>query len=227
MGWLHSPLLADLPEIRHAYSTKLTETPSTWAKEAGFFPNLATMHQVHGAGCEKATKTGLVGTADAIWTDQTNLALIVQTADCLPVLMVGGLGRALTIAAVHAGWRGLAAGVLEAQVASFTAQGILPKDLYAAIGPCISIDGFEVGPEVVTSLRQRLGTEPRARMGPRGRPHVDLVDVATQLLTNAGLSRQRIACVDECTFNNPDRYHSYRRDGGGGRQISAIMIEPS
>jgi hypothetical protein len=144
--------------------------------------------------------------------------LAVLVADCLPVLLAACNGSAVAVA--HAGWRGLAAGVLEATVASLAGHG----PLQAWLGPAISSRHFEVGPEVLEALTAH---EPAARAAftanARGRWQCDLPALARARLTAAGVGS--VYVDGGCTYADPQRFYSYRRDGGTGRMAALIWLE--
>lgn len=158
--------------------------------------------------------------ADALVTTTPGVILAVRAADCAPVLLAAPGG----VAAAHAGWRGVAAGVIVAALeALLRATGARPGEVRAAIGPHIGPDAFEVGDEVVEAIA-RTGP-PRAafsRPGPRGRPHVDLGAALA-----AQLAARGVTCVERvggCTTRDP-RLWSHRRDGErGGRQAGVIAL---
>jgi hypothetical protein len=128
------------------------------------------------------------------------------TADCVPVLLADRDGR--VAAAVHSGWRGTAAGIVPATVETLGRAGVEPGSLVAAIGPCIELVAFEVGPEVAEQFDAAVVDRERWR-----RPHVDLVAAVRAQLLVAGLAPRAIERVGGCTHAHPDRWFSYRRDG--------------
>lgn len=160
----------------------------------------------------------LVGTCDALITDARDVALLVRTADCLPVALAGGG----VVAMVHAGWRGLAADILGATVKRVATDfGIAAADLAAAIGVGIGPCHYQVGPEVVEGLR-RLDTAAAAW---RHGDAVDLAAYARSRLVALGLEMERIAVLPGCTSCLPS-FYSYRRDGqASGRQWSLVLFE--
>lgn len=185
--------------------------------------------QVHGSELEIVPEwppdpIGCVGPADAMATSEQGIALLVWTADCVPVMMVGpGV-----VAAVHAGWRGCAAGIARRAVETLETRFAAPSHrLSVYLGPAISAARYEVGPEVIDSLHGS-GADPSAwhRGG-----HVDLRKFLTAELHNLGVTRVR--SVGPCTFSSP-QYASFRRDGAAaGRQWSLVYrsknddVEPS
>ncbi|MCO4769564.1 MAG: polyphenol oxidase family protein [Deltaproteobacteria bacterium] len=163
---------------------------------------------------------------DALWTSDPDLPVAVRVADCVPILLWSPEPRA--VGAVHAGWRGTAADIVGASLAFARRElGVEPSRVFAAIGPCISRDRFEVGPEVVQGLKATGLTDEDLRvvLGPRGRPHVDLRSANRALLRQAGVPDAQIEDVGGCTFSEPTRYDSYRRDGErSGRMRATIAL---
>ncbi len=177
------------------------------------------LSQVHGCEVVPAADAAPGATADASVTRESGVVCAVLTADCLPLLMCDRRGR--TAAAVHAGWRGLAGGVVER---TLDALGEAPADLLVWLGPAIGPDAFEVGPEVRAAF---LDSDPAAaaafRRGPGDRWRADLYALARARLARAGVTRVYGGGV--CTFADPDRFYSYRRDGVTGRMASLIWLE--
>ncbi|MEM7233023.1 MAG: peptidoglycan editing factor PgeF [Planctomycetota bacterium] len=155
--------------------------------------------------------------ADAVYTRTPGVVCAVMTADCLPVLFASADG--LQVAAAHAGWRGLAAGVLERTVDRFEAGA----EIHAWLGPAIGPQAFEVSQDVLEAFRDVPGSERSFR--PRGdRFLADLYELARLRLRRAGVSS--ISGGDRCTFSEPEEFFSYRRDGPCGRMASAVWIDP-
>lgn len=157
---------------------------------------------------------------DAAWTDEPGIACTVQVADCLPVLFATADGRA--VAAAHAGWRGLAAGVLEATLAALRdGAGADPSEVHAWLGPCIGPAHFEVGPEVAEAFASdasALRYTPRSDGLPRW--HADLPALARARLQRAGVTQ--LSGGSWCTMSDPSRFFSYRRDRVTGRLAAAV-----
>ena len=171
---------------------------------------------------QSATGVSAAGTplmADAAFTRQPGRICAILTADCLPVLFTNASGG--VVAAAHAGWRGLAGGVLEATV---RALGEPPVRLMAWLGPAIGPKAFEVGAEVREAL---LDADPGAvaafAVNARGRFMADLAALARRRLEALGVGR--IDGEDRCTHTDADRYFSHRRDGTTGRQATLIWLE--
>jgi YfiH family protein len=154
--------------------------------------------------------------ADALVTRAPGVVLAIQVADCLPVLFSSRDGR--VIGAAHAGWRGLAAGVLEATV---TAMGVPPAEIVAWLGPSIGPAHFEVGDEVRAAfLAGQADAERAFSPNPRGRWQCDLPALARQRLTALGLGS--VAGGSWCTAADPVRFFSHRRDQRTGRMAALI-----
>jgi hypothetical protein len=176
------------------------------------------MKQVHGTQVLRAPWEG-TPEGDAAIAGEAGWILGVETADCLPLLLVDPRRRA--VAAVHAGWRGTAAGVARRAVEALRDGGSRSADLLAALGPGIGPCCYEVGDELRAAFGPR-GSE-LFRPGPRGRPHLDVREANRRQLLEAGLVPERMHDVDECTYCREDLYHSYRREGAGaGRMISFV-----
>lgn len=161
--------------------------------------------------------------ADASWTTQPDLACTVLVADCLPVLLATRDGRA--VAAAHAGWRGLAAGVLEATVqAVCEGTGSAPRDVWAWLGPCIGPHHFEVGRDVLDAFTA-AGDDAAPfveRPRPDGSPRwlADLPALAAARLRRVGVND--LHTDGRCTVENASAFFSFRRDGRTGRMAAAI-----
>jgi len=163
---------------------------------------------------------GAPSPADAAVTGQPGRVCAILTADCLPVLLAADSGA--RVGAAHAGWRGLAAGVIEATV---SALGTSPGDLVAWLGPAIGPRHFEIGAEVREALlRGDPGAEAAFEPNARGRFMADLYTLARRRLARLGV--ERIYGGGACTYTEADKYFSHRRDGRTGRQATLIWIEP-
>lgn len=189
----------------------------------GLADPVAWLDQVHGVGVVRAGPDAAGVAADAAWTDATGTACAVLTADCLPVFLCSFDGSC--VAAAHAGWRGLAGGVLEAVISAMPVPG---DQLLAWLGPAIGPAAFEVGAEVLSafadpapadkdSVRRCFSPSP----GRQGHYLADLYALARLRLAGAGVSR--VYGGGACTFSDPERFYSFRRDGETGRMGSVIF----
>jgi YfiH family protein len=189
--------------------------PARHAQEVDLLASLGVesitqVRQVHGATAVEAAAAALAE-ADAIVARACGGAVGVRVADCVPVLV----GSTITgdAAAIHAGWRGVAQGVIGSGVSLL--GGLGGRGLVAAIGPCIGPCCFEVGLDVA----DRLGFVVR-RVGDKA--YVDLRAAVRAQLVDLGLLERDIEDVPGCTKHDP-RFHSFRRDGGGsGRMLASI-----
>ncbi len=178
------------------------------------------LHQVHGATVVEAGSSGSIPEADAMIARAAGQVCAVLTADCLPVLFCDEAGT--RVAAAHAGWRGLAAGVLEAAVAALNAAGAPPAELLAWLGPAIGGPAYEVGAEVRDAFPAG-DREAGITANVRGRWQLDLAAIARRRLAEAGV--WRVYGGVHCTASEPERFFSYRRDGACGRQATLIWLE--
>jgi hypothetical protein len=173
------------------------------------------LKQVHGVRCIDAEVAGS-NEADAAFTRAPGVVCAVLTADCLPVLLCDMAGS--VVAAAHAGWRGLAAGIIESTVRSLDVPG---EQIMAWLGPAIGPDNFEVGDEVREAFVSR---DPQAASAfaqrSNGQWLCDIYQLAQQRLAVLGVCR--IASADFCTVRDAERFYSYRRDGVTGRMASLI-----
>jgi polyphenol oxidase len=203
-------------------ATSVAENRRRLVAEARLPAEPAWLSQVHGIGVADLDAAGdarPAGTADAAFSRQPERTCVILTADCLPILLTTDTWG--LVAAAHAGWRGLAAGVIEATVQALKVQ---PASLMAWLGPAIGPRHFEVGAEVREAL---LIADPGAAVAfeanDRGRYMADLSTLARRRLAALGVAR--IYGGGECTFAAADRYFSHRRDGTTGRQATLIWLE--
>jgi YfiH family protein len=177
------------------------------------------LDQVHGTAVVSADRTSCLPRADACIARHRAAVCVVMTADCLPILLCDMQGS--VVGAAHAGWKGLAAGVIEATV---QAMGGAPENIMAWLGPAISRDAFEVGDEVRAAF---LAVQPQAASafvpGRNGKWFADLYALASQRLNALGITG--IYGGGSCTYRERDRYFSYRRDGVTGRMGTFIWLE--
>lgn len=177
------------------------------------------LNQVHGVHVVDAADDGKVREGDAVKTDQPNLPCVVMTADCLPVFFTNQQGSKVAVA--HAGWRGLASGVLEATVQALEVE---PESLMAWLGPAISRHYFEVGPEVRREFIEHDLAADKAFQPDfmsRGKYFADLYELARLRLHHAGVAE--VYGGQYCTWHD-DRFYSYRKEGTTGRMASVIWI---
>lgn len=178
------------------------------------------LKQVHGAAVVEAEGIGEPPAADASTALAPGVVCAVLVADCLPVLLADRRGRG--VAAAHAGWRGVAAGVIQSTAQALRARLNDPAaELIAYLGPAIGPESFEVGAEVLDAMRARLPDAGAAFRAIGGGKHLaDLFALARQALAQAGVAA--IHGGTASTFADPARFYSYRRDGVTGRHAALI-----
>ena len=183
------------------------------------------LHQIHGARVVQV-RPGQPHNSDdkgdALVSDYPTRVLSIRVADCVPVLLATEDGR--IVAAVHAGWRGVIAGVvIEAvrQMRALAARG--PQEIVAAIGPSISFDAFEVGTEVLEEFSCAFGPDAPIRHEANGKGRVDLRESLRQQLVATGVQKSKIDLTDRCTYRDSDEFFSHRRDKGISGRMAAII----
>jgi YfiH family protein len=182
------------------------EIRSFVSDELGIQRQWAFVRQVHGGMVVAVDKAGLAGSADGLVTDRPGLPLTVATADCMPIIVEGDR----SVAILHAGWRGLAAGIVRAGLKAMEALGDTPRR--AAIGPSIGPCCYEVGDEVRTAFGDH------ASRTTFGTPSVDLWSAAETQLSGLDVWRS-----DICTYTEP-AMRSYRRDATTKRQVAVAWL---
>ena len=175
------------------------------------------LNQVHGVEVVDAASCTCVPNADASFTHQKNVVCVTMTADCLPVLLCDKQGT--VVAAVHAGWRSLCDGVIEATVKNMQ---VSPENLMAWLGPAIGPQAFEVGGEVRAAFIAK-DAQSEIAFAPHGDKWLgDLYLIAKQRLANSRVNA--VYGGGECTYSQAERYFSFRRDGVTGRMASLIWL---
>ena len=178
-----------------------------------------TLRQIHSSDVCNARGLGdRACQGDALTTGEVSQAIGVRTADCVPILLLDARRRAA--AAVHAGWRGTAAGISQRALASmrewFESE---PGDVYAAIGPCIRVCCYEVGIEVASAFAPLFPEWPAVS----GKRHVDLPEANRRQLQAAGVAESHISDSGLCTACLSEQFFSFRREPANpGRMVSAI-----
>ncbi|MGB0638728.1 MAG: polyphenol oxidase family protein [Myxococcota bacterium] len=225
---IHAANFADRVDVVHGFTTRTDQagerlhlgtgsSKDDWERAARSMgvPEMGVsfVSQVHGNDVLRASGAGLVGEADALITDVKGLLIAVRTADCVPILVVGqGV-----VAAIHAGWRGLAAGVIPKTIRKLSGAG----PFVAAVGPAIGVACYEVGEEVVTGIA-RWVPEEQFVLRDRKRPHVDLAAAAAYQLREAGIDNVEVTGI--CTFSDA-RLWSHRGEAvHAGRQAGLVGL---
>ncbi len=237
--------------VRHAFSTRLggvsegpfaslnvavgpgdqpdavAENLRRFARALGVEPErLYQTSQVHGATVRvvapgDAREAVLHEEADALVAHDPGVAVGVRTADCVPILVHDQVTG--SVAAIHAGWRGVVSGVIAAGVAHVAIRARSPRGLAAAIGPSIGPCCFEVGDDVASALEDAAPGDDAVILRDRPKPHVDLRRAVRLQLRALGIDDASIEDVPGCTRCDAERFFSHRRDGArSGRLIAAI-----
>lgn len=241
---IHSGLFGKFPELVFGFSTKqggISPEPycMNLSSSAGddienvkinrriFFEtlgisesNVTLQKQIHSTTINYSPAPSYYEDCDAVYTDKKNNYLAVSTADCIPVFLYDPGKR--IVAGIHSGWKGthgkIVTGTIEKLKSEFSVN---PSELYAYIGPGISQEKYEVGPEVGKLFSSEVSIQRN------GKYFVDLKKDNFNQLINSGLKRENIEVSDLCTFTEKDLLHSYRRDGvKSGRMFGVIGIKP-
>lgn len=181
----------------------------------------AWLTQVHGTDVVDAAQVRNAPQADASIATRRGVVCAIMTADCLPVLLADSYGR--VVGAAHAGWRGLAGGVLEHTVDRMRQAG--GEELHAWLGPAIGPEQFEVGEDVLQAFTEKEASAIEAFRPIKGRSGKYLADIyqlARQILTRQGVAH--ISGGGFCTVTDVERFYSYRRDGFTGRMAAMIWL---
>lgn len=163
--------------------------------------------------------------SDSLVTNQTGVCLCIQTADCVPILFYDPVKR--IVAAVHSGWRGtvknIAGKTIQKLITLFQSS---PSDIKVLIGPSIGPQSYEVGIEVVKAVEINIPNASKTLSpGFSGKHYFNLWEANRQILISNGISNENIEIFGECTFSDPKKYFSARRDGiNTGRLVSGIML---
>lgn len=194
--------LLDELGVPHAFGTRQGDDQAIAAAIGLAGRLLVTVRQVHGHTVHQEDQAPVSDTlprcdADAVVLTRPDAVTRILTADCVPILFASTDGKA--VAATHAGWRGLLSGVIEQTVDT------LASPFIAAIGPCISVNRFEVGEEVAEQFDPRF-----VRRGLGSRPHVDLRAAVYEALQRLGA--KEIDTTDRCTAHHEEEFFSHRRD---------------
>jgi YfiH family protein len=239
---LRCPPLAKI--ARHCFSTRQLTIPGahgddapSWILLGGALDldpkigSIVRLRQVHRIGIFDASSATMARERDKDWPQadiaisrDPALAVTVRAADCVPVLLADGETGA--VSAIHAGWRGTAAGAVLAAVRALTTSfGTQPRHLVAAVGPSIGPCCYTVGEE----LLEKFTPHPDASrwFSRAGGLRLDLWRATRDQLERAGVPRENVHVSGLCTFDHPDLFHSYRRDGSdAGRLVAAIRANP-
>jgi polyphenol oxidase len=217
---LKSSLLSSVPGVTHGFGTR--EEPLPGAFREGFDERQPRKKQVHGVAIAEVERFAQeLGEVDALWSRASGIPVSVVTADCVPILMARRDGRA--VCAIHAGWRGTRAGIVVEAWRALGAEGQKPADWVAAIGPSIGPCCYEVSAELAVEFARAFPGLSTSLVVPRAR-HLDLPAINAEELRALGVGE--VDLIRACTrCSSAPAFFSYRRDGSGHRQWSAIRID--
>lgn len=213
---LSSRLLSCFPELVHSFTTRTTPPFST--------DSIMTLKQIHSNKVFVVQKEGpLSEEGDALISRQPGLSVGVRTADCVPLLVYDPVNR--TIAAIHAGWKGLISGVIEETLKIF--RNSFKSDfanLQVVLGPALCPGCFEIGPEVADQFRKKFGDKLAVSPGEADRSFVDLRKGCCVVLEELGVPANSIEVLPHCTACEPELFYSYRRGDRDARMLAFIGI---
>jgi len=191
---------------------------------AGLKGELHQAEQVHGVDHLICSGAGSLhhNQADILLCREAETPIAVRTADCLPILMADPINR--IVAAVHAGWRGTAAGVITKAVEQMIMMGAQRKQIHASLGPAIGPCCFEVDSDTAVRLKASVaGADQAITYSPE--PHPDLAKINLLQLNKAGVKAAHIENLSICTCCHPERFYSFRRDHGTtGRHLAVVAL---
>lgn len=202
----------ELPEVVQQNRAMLANQISVSPEQLVF------ARQVHGTEIKEVETGGLYTDVDGFITSVPDLALCIQVADCAAILI--GDAESGLIAAVHAGWRGAAGGIVHKAITMMSERGASPSRMEVFISPCIGVQNFEVGEEVATQFPEAFVDRDNYE-----KPHVNLKAFLCNQLRSEGIDEQAIECDPGCTIDGHNKYYSYRREGPkSGRMMGIIKL---
>lgn len=224
-GWVTSskPRFTGDQESVYSEFRKELAVSGEWEPEQFIFPR-----QTHSDRIAIVSSGNLAELADtdALITNDPNLFVCVQTADCVPILLFDPVKK--VVAAIHAGWRGTVSKIAQKTVQQMIEKlGCQPSDIIAGIGPSIHMHAYEVGPEVVEAVEAAFSNS-SALLKPslqEGHAYFDLWEANQTVLIESGILEENIELMGLCSFEHSDLFFSARRDGTDtGRMVSGIRI---
>lgn len=234
IGFYQSEKLLQHSGIGHFFSTKngdftnLDELDDVFNLKKSF---LVIGKQTHSDEIEIITSANkskdFVG-VDAYITNEKGICIAVKTADCTPVLLFDPVQK--VVAAIHSGWRGTVQNITGKTISKISEEfQVQPKNIIAAIGPCIGHRNYEVGEEVAIQFRELFSCNPAIIFEANAshlKPKISVRNAIQQQLLNSGVQPENIEVSEECTFDNGADFHSARREGAKtGRLINGIWLK--
>ena len=220
---LRPAIFADVPDLVAGFTTRAfapadegVDASRARLADVTALP-VASVGQVHGARVATVDGPGHVPAHDGLVTGTSNLVLSVLAADCALVLLADP--EAGVVGACHSGWRGTVADITGEAIRAMCDLGAEADRMLAYVGPCISVDAFEVGEEVA----ETFPTDVVVQRSDWPRPHVDLKAALVRQLAEAGVDGERVEVAAGCTIRDNGRFYSYRAEGGTpGRMLGFI-----
>ena len=252
VNFFSSPLLDSMDFVEHAFGTRdsypLNHSQQFLGKEIqdsnllsmlfkgkklsssmfeSYCKSFIHLKQIHSSKVISTSeiKKGSSNIADAVISNESGLILCIETADCLPVLIVDQNLKA--IAAIHAGRKGILKGIIQETVKRLKSEyGCNPSDLSVAIGPGICGESYEVGRECIVPFNKSIPEADNTFFQKKnGKWYLDLAKIVTNQFLNLGIKKRRLGKSGPCTLANSKNFFSYRREGKGvGRQTSLILL---
>ena len=187
------------------------------------------LHQIHSAvvaNISRDTPHDNAAQGDALTTRDPAYTLSVRVADCCPVLLASTDGK--RVAAIHSGWRGTVGDISGAALNSLLRPGenetpLAPKNVLAAIGPCIGFDAFEIGGEVIAEFERVFGNAAPVRRRSDGKGYADIRESIRLALLHAGIPAENIDTCDACTHRDASEFYSHRRENGVTGRMAALI----
>lgn len=216
------------PNLIHGFTTRHLGSQESEVAKALSVPSVFTLKQIHSniviAHSADSKNASRVIEGDALITRDPGVVIGIRTADCVPILLHDPKARA--VAAIHAGWRGLIAGVIEKTIERMEQEfSSRPDDLKAAIGAALCETCFEVGPEVAEAFSKRFGPEFQILRGQNGKSYLDLREGCREVLEEKGVFEANIETLPYCNRCSPDLFYSYRNGDLEGRMLAFIGLE--
>lgn len=226
-GWIsgNKPRFTGDQESDYSDFRKELAVSGDWDDVRFVFPRQTHSDRIEIISSETASNT--IADTDALITNDPNLFVCVQTADCVPILLFDPVKK--VVAAIHAGWRGTISKIAEKTIRQMTEKlGCQPSDIVAGIGPSIHMHAYEVGPEVVAAVEAAFSNSP-ALLKPslrEGHAFFDLWEANQTVLIEAGILEENIEVMGLCSFEHADLFFSARREGSDtGRMVSGICLK--
>jgi len=223
---IQAPNLSEFPNLQHGFTTKeLGKDFDRIAVELKILTSqIYSLKQIHSnkvVYLDHNMDLAQIPEADALVTDRKDVVIGVKTADCVPLLVYDD--KKEVIAAIHAGYKGMLAGIIQKAVRMMIdSLGCNLQNMYFALGPCISVKHYEVGMELIEQFKQIFGKRFAYEKSFRSKPHLDLKKTAQMILEDLGMDPLHFIDIAACTYEQNNLFNSYRRDANGHRQFNFI-----